>query len=79
MTYITMKYLRTRGWNDRLVKSLLAEPDERSSEMQKPGHLQPCYLLQRVVEVKRHQPAFTMERKRKNAMALRVKHIMTIT
>src|SRR5438046_4783561 len=74
MTYLTMDDLRKRGWNERLVRCFLGEPDDigqrHSNHSGRPHRM---YLLERVVSIENNRPEFTAEKKRSAEFANRPK------
>jgi hypothetical protein len=59
MTYLNVAQLRDRGWNDRLIKSMLGEPDDTFlPRISKPGWPQRLYLTSRVVAAETNDPDF---------------------
>lgn len=72
MNYLSMIELRARGWNDRLVRKFLGDPDQFRLSMQG-GRPQRLYRLDRVEAIERFQPAFAVAQERKDFLSRRAR------
>lgn len=74
MTFLTISELRERGWNDRLVRTILGKPDTTYlPQKANPGRPQGLYALSRVMNLENTNPEFRAVKDRRSTSGDRIK------